>query len=84
VTREASAAPTCWTKSFHIDVPTICDTLRDNGTKFSHLEIIAVLIERHTQRALASVQDAVYRSKLFLLPGAGPHLADSMVAFRVR
>ena len=52
--------------------------LQDIGTEeFSHLEIIAMLIEQHTQSAKQNVQDAAYRSTLFALRGAGPHLVDS-------
>jgi len=77
-TGELTAALTYWTQSFHTDHRGIRDMLQDIGTEeFSHLEIIAMLIEQHTQRASVNVQDAAYRSTLFSLRGAGPHLVDS-------
>jgi Mn-containing catalase len=77
-TGELTAALTYWTQSFHTDDRGIRDMLQDIGTEeFSHLEIIAMLIEQHTQSAKQNVQDAAYRSTLFSLRGAGPHLVDS-------
>jgi Mn-containing catalase len=77
-TGELTAALTYWTQSFHTDDRGIRDMLQDIGTEeFSHLEIIAMLIEQHTQRASQKVQEAAYNSTLFSLRGAGPHLVDS-------
>ena len=76
-TGELTAALTYWTQSFHTTIPGIRDMLQDIGTEeFSHLEIIAMLIEQHTTRAPANVRDAAYNSTLFALRGPGPHLVD--------
>ena len=81
-TGELTAALTYWTQSFHTDHRGIRGMLQDSGTEeFSHLEIIAMLIEQHTQRASVNAQDAAYRSTLFSLRGAGPHLVDSKGSF---
>ncbi|HQT76538.1 MAG: catalase [Rhodospirillales bacterium 20-64-7] len=81
-TGELTAALTYWTQSFHTDNRGIRDMLQDIGTEeFSHLEIIAMLIEQHTQRASVNVQEAAFRSTLFSLRGAGPHLVDSKGSF---
>ncbi len=76
-TGELTAALTYWTQSFHTTIPGIRDMLQDIGTEeFSHLEVIAMLIEQHTTRAPANVRDAAYNSTLFALRGPGPHLVD--------
>jgi Mn-containing catalase len=76
-TGELTAALTYWTQSFHTTVPGIRDMLQDIGTEeFSHLEIIAMLIEQHTTRASQSARDRAYNSTLFALRGPGPHLVD--------
>jgi Mn-containing catalase len=76
-TGELTAALTYWTQSFHTTIPGIRDMLQDIGTEeFSHLEVIAILIEQHTTRATANVRDAAYNSTLFALRGPGPHLVD--------
>lgn len=81
-TGELTATLTYWTQSFHTSDRGIRDMLQDIETEeFSHLEIIAMLIEQHTQRASQNVQDAAYSSTLFSLRGAGPHLVDSRGAF---
>ena len=77
-TGELSAALTYWTQSFHTENPGIRDMLQDIGTEeFSHLEVIAMLIEQHTMAASKDLQDAAYKSTLFALRGPGPHLVDS-------
>jgi len=77
-TGELTAALTYWTQSFHMDNPGIRDMLQDIGTEeFSHLEIIAMLIEQHTKRASQDAQDQAYKSTLFAIRGHGPHLVDS-------
>ena len=77
-TGELTAALTYWTQSFHMDSPGIRDMLQDIGTEeFSHLEVIAMLIEQHTKRASQNAQDQAYKSTLFAIRGRGPHLVDS-------
>jgi Mn-containing catalase len=77
-TGELTAALTYWTQSFHMEDPGIRDMLQDIGTEeFSHLEVIALLIEQHTKRASQEAQDAAYKSTLFAIRGPGPHLVDS-------
>lgn len=81
-TGELSAALTYWTQSFHTDDPGIRDMLQDIGTEeFTHLEVIAMLIEQHTKRASQDMQDKAYRSTLFAIRGYGPHLVDSKGTF---
>ena len=52
--------------------------LQDIGTEeFTHLEVIAILIEQHTKNAPQNAQDRAYNSTLFSLRGpGGPHLVD--------
>jgi Mn-containing catalase len=77
-TGELTAALTYWTQSFHMEDPGIRDMLQDVGTEeFSHLEVIALLIEQHTKKASQDLQDAAYKSTLFAIRGPGPHLVDS-------
>jgi Mn-containing catalase len=77
-TGELTAALTYWTQSFHTESAGIRDMLQDIGTEeFTHLEIIAMMIEQHTKKASTKQQDAAYRSTLFSLRGHGPHLVDS-------
>jgi Mn-containing catalase len=77
-TGELTAALTYWTQSFHTDNAGIRDMMQDIGTEeFTHLEIIAMLIEQHTNRASQSARDQAYRSTLFSIRGAGPHLVDA-------
>lgn len=77
-TGELTAALTYLTQSYHTDNRPIRDLLQDIATEeFSHLEVIAMLIEQHTQRAGQKIQEAAYRSTLFSLRGGGPHLIDS-------
>ena len=77
-TGELSAALTYWTQSFHTEDAGIRDMLQDIGTEeFTHLEVIAMLIEQHTKNASANMQDKAYRSTLFAIRGPGPHLVDS-------
>jgi Mn-containing catalase len=81
-TGELSAALTYWTQSFHTENAGIRDMLQDIGTEeFTHLEIIAMLIEQHTRRGAQDLQDKAYRSTLFAVRGPGPHLVDSKGAF---
>lgn len=81
-TGELSAALTYWTQSFHTEDAGIRDMLQDIGTEeFTHLEVIAMMIEQHTRRASAKVQDSAYRSTLFSIRGPGPHLVDSKGVF---
>ncbi len=80
-TGELTAALTYWTQSFHTTIPAIRDMMQDIGTEeFSHLEIIAMLIEQHTTRASPSLRDAAYNSTLFAIRGPGPHLVDDQGA----
>lgn len=77
-TGELSAALTYLTQSFHTDNAGIRDMLQDIGTEeLGHLEVIALLIEQHTKRASADLQDKAYQSTLFAIRGPGPHLVDS-------
>ncbi len=81
-TGELTAALTYWTQSFHTDDAAIRDMLQDIGTEeFSHLEIVAMLIEQHTKHASQSAQESAYKSTLFAIRGRGPHLVDSKGAF---
>jgi Mn-containing catalase len=81
-TGELSAALTYLTQSYHTENAGIRDMLQDIATEeLGHLEIVAMLIEQHTQRASMTVQDAAYRSTLFSLRGPGPHLVDSKGSF---
>lgn len=81
-TGELSAALTYWTQSFHTDDAGIRDMLQDIGTEeFTHLEMIAMLIEQHTKRGAQDLQDRAYRSTLFAVRGPGPHLVDSKGSF---
>jgi Mn-containing catalase len=77
-TGELSAALTYLTQSYHTDNPGIRDMLQDIGTEeLGHLEVIALLIEQHTNRASVNLQDKAYKSTLFAIRGPGPHLVDS-------
>jgi Mn-containing catalase len=77
-TGELSASLTYLTQSFHTDNPGIRDMLQDIGTEeLGHLEMVAMLIEQHTKRASANLQDKAYQSTLFAIRGPGPHLVDS-------
>ncbi|MDT7953912.1 MAG: manganese catalase family protein, partial [Acetobacteraceae bacterium] len=81
-TGELTAALTYWTQSFHTEDQGIRDMLQDIGTEeFTHLEVIAMLIEQHTKRASQDAQDKAYKSTLFSLRGHGPHLIDSQGSF---
>jgi len=81
-TGELTAALTYWTQSFHTQDAAIRDMLQDIGTEeFTHLEVIAMLIEQHTRNASANMQDRAYTSTLFAIRGPGPHLVDSKGAF---
>ncbi|MGO9392018.1 manganese catalase family protein [Rhodoblastus sp.] len=77
-TGELSAALTYLTQSYHTENAGIRDMLQDIATEeFSHLEVIALLIEQHTERASKNLQDKAYQSTLFAIRGPGPHLVDS-------
>lgn len=77
-TGELTAALTYWTQSFHTEDAAIRDMMQDIGTEeFTHLEMVAMLIEQHTRRASQQAQDHAYQSTLFGLRGHGPHLVDS-------
>jgi Mn-containing catalase len=77
-TGELSAALTYLTQSYHTEDPALRDMLQDIGTEeLGHLEMIALLIEQHTKRASANLQDKAFQSTLFAIRGPGPHLVDS-------
>ena len=77
-TGELTAALTYLTQSYHTDNPGIRDMLQDIATEeFGHLEVVALLIEQHTNKASANLQDKAYQSTLFSIRGPGPHLVDS-------
>lgn len=77
-TGELTAALTYLTQSYHTENPGIRDMLQDIATEeFSHLEMIAILIERHTAKASQNLRDKAYQSTLFAIRGPGPHLVDS-------
>jgi Mn-containing catalase len=77
-TGELTAALTYLTQSYHTDNPGIRDMLQDIATEeFSHLEVIALLVEQHTNRASTNLKDKAYQSTLFAIRGPGPHLVDS-------
>ena len=81
-TGELTAALTYWTQSFHTEDAGIRDMLQDIGTEeFTHLEVIALLIEQHTRKANQEAQDRAFRSTLFALRGPGPHLVNSKGTF---
>ena len=81
-TGELTAALTYWTQSFHTADAGIRDMLQDIGTEeFTHLEVIAMLIEQHTRNASQNAQERAYKSTLFSIRGPGPHLVDSKGAF---
>jgi Mn-containing catalase len=81
-TGELTAALTYWTQSFHTENAGIRDMLQDIGTEeFTHLEVIAMLIEQHTKSASKDLQNRAYSSTLFAIRGYGPHLVDSKGAF---
>ena len=77
-TGELTAALTYLTQSYHTDNPGIRDMLQDIATEeFGHLEVVALLIEQHTNKASANLQDKAYQSTLFSIRGPGPHLVNS-------
>jgi Mn-containing catalase len=72
------SALTYLTQSYHTDNPGIRDMLQDIATEeFGHLEVVDLLIEQHTNKASANLQDKAYQSTLFSIRGPGPHLVDS-------
>ncbi|HWK47188.1 MAG TPA: manganese catalase family protein [Stellaceae bacterium] len=75
-TGELTAALTYWTQSFHVENAGIRDMLQDIAIEeFSHLEMVAKMIDLHTR---AADQSGAYRSSLFAIRGRGPHLIDSL------
>ena len=77
-TGELSAALTYLTQSYHTENAGIRDMLQDIATEeLGHLEMIALLIEQHTERGAKDIQDKAYQSTLFAIRGPGPHLVDS-------
>jgi Mn-containing catalase len=77
-TGELSAALTYLTQSYHTEHAGIRDMLQDIATEeLGHLEVVALLIEQHTQRASQDLQNKAYQSTLFSIRGPGPHLIDS-------
>jgi Mn-containing catalase len=71
-TGELTAALTYLTQSYHTDNPGIRDMLQDIATEeFGHLEVVALLIEQHTNKASANLQDKAYQSTLFSIRGPG-------------
>jgi Mn-containing catalase len=74
-TGELSASLQYFTQAQHTDDAALRDMLMDIATEeFSHLEVVAHLIEAHTK---GSQQAAAFRSTLFAVRGKGPHLLDS-------
>jgi Mn-containing catalase len=77
-TGELTASLQYFVQSFHMEDAGIKDMLQDIATEeLGHLEMVGMLVEQHTKRASASVQDAAYKSTLFSLRGKGPHFLDS-------
>ena len=74
-TGELSASLQYFTQAQHTDDPALRDMLMDIATEeFSHLEMVAHLIEAHTK---GSMQAEAFQSTLFSVRGKGPHLLDS-------
>ncbi|MEX6506581.1 manganese catalase family protein [Jiella sp. M17.18] len=74
-TGELTAALQYFTQAQHTDDPQLRDMLLDIATEeFSHLEVVAHLIEAHTKGAQ---QAKAFESTLFSIRGKGPHLLDS-------
>lgn len=77
-TGELTAALQYFTQAQHTDDKSLRDMLLDIAIEeFSHLEVVAHLIEAHTK---GRQQDEAYRSTLFAIRGKGPHLLDSQGA----
>jgi Mn-containing catalase len=77
-TGELSAALTYFTQSFHCEDQGIRDMLQNIATEeFSHLEMVAMMVEQHTKRARQGAQEKAFNSTLFAMKGYGPHLVDS-------
>ncbi|MFY9640376.1 MAG: manganese catalase family protein [Rhodomicrobium sp.] len=77
-TGELTASLQYFVQSFHMDDPAMKDMLQDIATEeMGHLEMVGMLIEQHTKRASANVQDTAYKSTLFSLRGKGPHFLNS-------
>jgi Mn-containing catalase len=77
-TGELTACLQYFVQSFHQDDPALKDMLQNISTEeMGHLEMVGMLVEQHTKRAGAKVQDAAYKSTLFSLRGRGPHFLDS-------
>ena len=74
-TGELKAALQYWVQSFHTEEKGIKDMLQDIAIEeFGHLEMVGKLIEYHTK---GQDQTAAFKSSLFAVRGAGPHLLDS-------
>ncbi len=74
-TGELTAALQYFTQAQHTDDPNLRDMLMDIATEeFSHLEMVAHLIEEHTK---GDLQAKAFASTLFAVRGKGPHLLDS-------
>ena len=77
-TGELTAALQYFTQSQHTDDPQLRDMLLDIATEeFSHLEMVAHLIEEHTR---GDQQAQAFASTLFAIRGRGAHLLDSQGA----
>lgn len=77
-TGELTAGLQYFVQSFHTEDAALRDMLLDIATEeMSHLETVGMLVEQHTKRAKAGVQEAAYRSTLFQIRGMGPHFFDS-------
>ena len=77
-TGELTASLQYFTQAQHTDDDNLRDMLMDIATEeFSHLEVVAHLIEAHTK---GSQQAEAFRSTLFAVRGKGPHLLDSQGA----
>ena len=58
-TGELTACLQYFVQSFHHDDPAIKDMLQNISTEeIGHLEMVGMLVEQHTKRASANVQDA--------------------------
>ena len=77
-TGELTACLQYFVQSFHTESPALRDMLQNISTEeIGHLEMAGMLIEQHTKKASAKVQDAAYKSTLFSMRGRGPHFLDS-------
>ena len=74
-TGELTAALQYFTQAQHTDDKQLRDMLLDIAVEeFSHLEVVAQMIEAHTK---GDKQAEAFQSTLFSVKGKGPHLLDS-------